>query len=96
MGISQGDFVILLNLKDAQLFPNLIAKDSIQIGNQEFELYKCQISHSPLSENVINVISTSDLVNGSGRQNYGSYGQIGMNNVLVTWKDIVVGCKSGM
>jgi hypothetical protein len=42
MGISQGDSVILLNPKDTQLFQNSIAKDSIQIGNKEFEMYKCQ------------------------------------------------------
>jgi hypothetical protein len=96
MGISQGDSVILLNPKDTQLFPNSIAKDSIQIGNKEFELYKCRISHSPFSENVTNGISNSDLLKGFGRQNYGSYLQIGTNNVLVTWKDILIGRKSGM
>jgi hypothetical protein len=70
--ISQGDSpVILLNPKDSQLFANSIAKDSIQIRNNEFELYKCQISYSPFSENSINGISNFDIINGFGRQNYG-------------------------
>lgn len=73
MSINSGHDVILLIPKSDNIVSHLNANQDIQIGSTLFNLFKGKVMNSPKAELVKNGISNSDLINGFGKDNYGSY-----------------------
>ena len=84
MSINRGHHVILLIPKLDNFLSDLNPLEEIQIGKTSYRLFKGQVTNSPKAESVQNGISNSDLINGYGKDNYGSYIQVEHDSILIT------------